>query len=265
MDRNSIGKSDSNLSPLQGLVGDEITIRKGRPEDAENFSQLFLMTGEEFLPALFGPGVKKMMSSLFKYPNNYFSFENSFFLILDNQIAGMALVFDNQQTNSLFVKTFYLLSRYLEWDIFSQLSPLLGSDNIITQTQANDLYLSNIAVHPDFRGQGLGTQLLNVVSSIAKSRGCKRIVLNVETEKKGAIRLYQKFGYRIAGKSDFPIGNQIFHFYKMILDLEVKSTPKTLPKPEHKITKSEDSKIVDHGDSIDIGKVKGIPKNPKYK
>ncbi|MCD4784916.1 MAG: GNAT family N-acetyltransferase [Candidatus Eremiobacteraeota bacterium] len=264
---NSIDKSGSNLSPLQELVGDEITIRKGRPEDAENFSQLFLMTGEEFLPALFGPKVKKLMSSLFKYPNNYFSFENSSFLILDNQIAGMALVFDYQQKNSwfVFVRTFFLFIRYLGWDIFSQLSPLLRSDNIIAKIQANDLYLSNIAVSPDFRGQGLGTKLLNVVSSIAKSRGCKRIVLDVETEKKGAIRLYQKFGYRITKKSDFPIGNHIFHFYHMILDLEVKSTPKTLPKPEHKIIKSEDSKIVDHGDSVDTGKVKGIPKNPKYK
>ena len=243
MERNSIGKSDSNLSRLQELVGDEITIRKGRPEDTENFSQLFMMTGEEFLPALYGPRVKKVMSGLFKCTNNYFSFENSFFLILDNQIAGMALVFDNQQKYSLFVKTFFLLIRYLGWDIFSQLPPLARSDKIVAQIQANDLYLSNIAVYPDFRGQGLGTQLLNVVSSIAKSRGCKRIVLDVETKKKGAIGLYQKFGFRIAKKSDFPIGDQVFHFCQMILDLDVKSTPETLPETEHKIVESDDSEI----------------------
>jgi len=47
--------------------------------------------------------------------------------------------------------------------------PLLG---------APELYISDLLIHPDFRGQGLGSKLLAQAEDFANTQGCKRIMLN---------------------------------------------------------------------------------------
>ena len=42
---------------------------------------------------------------------------------------------------------------------------------------ANDGYISELFVHPSFRGQGAGTQLLGRVEELAQQRGCTRLLL----------------------------------------------------------------------------------------
>ena len=48
----SISQAQANQARQIGM--ENITIRKGRPEDAHDFSELALYTGPELLPALFG-------------------------------------------------------------------------------------------------------------------------------------------------------------------------------------------------------------------
>jgi GNAT superfamily N-acetyltransferase len=43
---------------------------------------------------------------------------------------------------------------------------------------APELYISDLLIHPSFRGQGFGSQLLAQAESYARSLGCKRIMLN---------------------------------------------------------------------------------------
>lgn len=57
-----------------------------------------------------------------------------------------------------------------------------------------------IAVHRDFRGQGIGTQLLQAALDWARSRNLRRIKLTVFARNEGAIRLYERFGFEIEGR-----------------------------------------------------------------
>jgi ribosomal-protein-alanine N-acetyltransferase len=59
--------------------------------------------------------------------------------------------------------------------------------------------LANVAVTPDRRGRGLGSQLLRGVLDVAKERGVRQIFLEVRTSNTRAVDLYRRFGFADVG------------------------------------------------------------------
>ena len=57
------------------------------------------------------------------------------------------------------------------------------------------LNLHDLAVHPDFRGQGIGRELLSRVEAFAQSSGCCRVSLEVRSDNAQAQRLYRSQGF----------------------------------------------------------------------
>ncbi len=55
-----------------------------------------------------------------------------------------------------------------------------------------------LAVHPDFRGRGLGARLAQAVLDELRRRGAQTLTLEVQTENLSAQRLYQRLGFRPA-------------------------------------------------------------------
>lgn len=58
-------------------------------------------------------------------------------------------------------------------------------------------YLSNLAVHPDYRQQGLGQQLMQTVETWVKSQGHRQIYLHVLAHNHAALKLYRQLGYQL--------------------------------------------------------------------
>lgn len=59
-----------------------------------------------------------------------------------------------------------------------------------------------LAVHPDFRQQGLGRMMMLVLHTAARLRGASRIRLKVYRDNTGARALYRRLGYRFSRYSD---------------------------------------------------------------
>jgi ribosomal-protein-alanine N-acetyltransferase len=78
-----------------------------------------------------------------------------------------------------------------------------------------------IAVHPDHRGKGAARTLIRTCLDILVQKNIGVVELDVELVSEGAIKLYEKFGFKIANvivfPSDFP-GDEAT-FYIMRLDL----------------------------------------------
>lgn len=59
---------------------------------------------------------------------------------------------------------------------------------------AKELYIYDIAIHPEHQKQGIGTKLIAHLKEEAKSRGVKTIFVKAESEDIGAVAFYRAIG-----------------------------------------------------------------------
>ena len=60
--------------------------------------------------------------------------------------------------------------------------------------------ITNVAVHSDYRGQGIGKALVEALISCAREHHIKKIMLEVRASNESAIGLYRKFGFEFLCK-----------------------------------------------------------------
>lgn len=69
-----------------------------------------------------------------------------------------------------------------------------------TQEIAGECYITNIAVHPEYRRLGIAQALLAAAQRGARERGCDFITLEVRPSNTPAVALYLKNGFAVAGE-----------------------------------------------------------------
>ncbi len=57
-------------------------------------------------------------------------------------------------------------------------------------------YINVLAAFPEFRGQGIGRRLLDLAEERGRAQGAKAASMIVASENEGAMRLYDRIGYR---------------------------------------------------------------------
>jgi len=62
----------------------------------------------------------------------------------------------------------------------------------------DEIHINNIAIRPSYRGQGIGTALLQHVLAEARALGARRATLEVRASNEGARRLYERLGFYVA-------------------------------------------------------------------
>lgn len=69
---------------------------------------------------------------------------------------------------------------------------------IVQETPADHIecWLEDVGVHPERRGDGIGEMLVKQVFAWGASKGTKYFLLEVGFENRGAMKLYEKLGYR---------------------------------------------------------------------
>ena len=60
--------------------------------------------------------------------------------------------------------------------------------------------ITNIAIHPDYRREKIGSQLLSVLESICTEKGMVSITLEVRESNLPAQKLYEKSGFSYCGR-----------------------------------------------------------------
>lgn len=73
---------------------------------------------------------------------------------------------------------------------------ITGSDNWMNQRyfearEMRPLFVEELAVHPDLRGMGVGTFILEQLEHLAKVRGCTHLVLEVAENNDRALKFYK--------------------------------------------------------------------------
>lgn len=65
---------------------------------------------------------------------------------------------------------------------------------------ADELHITNIAVHPSARRRGIGRTLLGQVLGEARGRALRLVILEVRPSNVEARALYEAFGFRVVGR-----------------------------------------------------------------
>jgi len=63
-----------------------------------------------------------------------------------------------------------------------------------------DVQVNNVAVHPDFRGRGVGEALMRHVIDKVRESGATFVTLEVRVSNTPAVTLYKKLGFEILGE-----------------------------------------------------------------
>ena len=63
----------------------------------------------------------------------------------------------------------------------------------------DELHINNLAIRPEYRGQGMGTALLEHAMGTAARLGARRATLEVRRSNDAARRIYERLGFEIAG------------------------------------------------------------------
>ena len=63
----------------------------------------------------------------------------------------------------------------------------------------NEGHITNVAVHPEFRHQGIGDQLVSELLSLCEKENIDLVTLEVRKSNQNAIKLYEKHGFVAEG------------------------------------------------------------------
>lgn len=76
---------------------------------------------------------------------------------------------------------------------------LVGNISIIPTKQRHRAIIANVAVHPDYRRQGIAFRLMNTTLAYLRQHGVSTVMLQVDVSNTGARRLYEQFGFAWIG------------------------------------------------------------------
>lgn len=83
----------------------------------------------------------------------------------------------------------------------------------------DEVQINNVAVHPDFRGKGIGEAALRLVLKEVREKGAVFATLEVRASNAAAVRLYEKLGFKVLGTRKGYYTNPVEDAYVMGLVL----------------------------------------------
>ncbi|MCX8028624.1 MAG: GNAT family N-acetyltransferase [Brevinematales bacterium] len=185
-------------------------------------SELIIISSQELFEVLFENDMRNVIRNLFLARGNLYSYENTWVAIEREQIVGVMILFPQKD---FFVKGLRMGLKILSCmgpRIFPKIPLLFKSSSLLLPIPKESIYLSNISVLLEYRGRGLGREMLKYVSSYAKLLRCNKVVLDVGVENGVALRLYESEGFKIVAQTkSVKINTHTFCFYRMEKEIEI--------------------------------------------
>ena len=134
--------------------------------------------------------------------DNNLGHENIYVVTQNELVIGVLLYFSGNHHKLGELK--FLFNNLNIIDAFRFLLIDLKDTLILSHLEKCDFYLAGVAVDEKFRGQGVGSLILNKGIDMARQKGCKRVVLDVALDNPGAKRLYERTGFKVFDKRSYP-------------------------------------------------------------
>jgi ribosomal protein S18 acetylase RimI-like enzyme len=193
-------------SPRSGVI------RPAVPSDASEAVPLILNAIGSIAFVLTGTTDRKetgfILDQFFRQKGNRVSYENA--LVLEDSsaqrsrnVVGVALVYDGSIAR--------ILDEPLEKAAIRKSG--LCDYRIPTEAEPSEFYLDTVSVDPNRQGRGFGRDLIEASCEHARKLGHNRIGLLVDIGNSGAMRLYERLEFRVAGRRQIA-GDEYFHMIR---------------------------------------------------
>lgn len=137
-----------------------------------------------------------------------FSFDNHFSLYSDDNMVGIGSVFDGKMAKMFTLHDGMNILRFYKYSCISVILNGLQVEKIIKLPKANEIALAHIAISPEHRGKGLGTELMNQLMNVTKAKEKQKFVLDVSEENPRAQALYDRLGFKVTDNMESILQNK---------------------------------------------------------
>jgi ribosomal protein S18 acetylase RimI-like enzyme len=143
-----------------------------------------------------------ILEKLVRVGKNNLGHENIYVVTQNGVVIGVLLYFKGDHHKFRELK--FLFNNLNFIDAFRFFLIDLKDSLILSHLKKCDFYVAGVAVDEEFRGQGVGSVILDKGINMARQRGCERVVLDVSLDNMGAKRLYERIGFKVFNKRSYP-------------------------------------------------------------
>lgn len=206
-----------------------IEFRRCTPEDVKQAVPLIYSAGPLAFDIAFSDTHNKQseefLTSAYTKPGNEFSFEQHLAITRNNELVGLGGVKTAKQTAKFTVKAAFAIFKF--YSFFSACRTIIRGlkiETIIKPPKKRIAMIHNLAIVPNYRGEGLGSQLIEQLELQMLQQGYNTAALDVDGNNLKAKALYQKLGYEVKqeraglvqGRFTKPIKMQSFYMEKKL-------------------------------------------------
>jgi ribosomal protein S18 acetylase RimI-like enzyme len=196
----------------------EVKFRPAEKGDCRTIASLYRISSDGLVDYIWtklaepGEDLLDFGQRRYERENTPFSYQNCTLATVNDAIAGMVVAFP----------------MFVDPNAEPEEDPILAPYSELEED--NSYYICGVALFPEYRHQGMGTQLMKLAETQAISKEFSKLSLIVFEQNAGAKRLYERLGYReVARKPIFP--HPLIHYTGDAL-LMVKSLNLPLHKEE---------------------------------
>jgi ribosomal protein S18 acetylase RimI-like enzyme len=194
-----------------------IVIRAANPTFKEGLAcgRYLDEAAEGFFHFMLGGRFAHIIAKAYSQPDHSYSYQNISFVEYDKRIVGMALGFTAEQyrrfsDEPLKEAAGYCALRMTAVKILC--APML---RIIETIAYGDFYLLAMAIDKEFRGEGIGSALMDSIEERARASGSTRLSLDVSAKNAVARRLYERRGMTVESQWPKHLPILKLRFYRM--------------------------------------------------
>ncbi|MBG0786349.1 MAG: GNAT family N-acetyltransferase [Anaerolineaceae bacterium] len=179
---------------------DELSFRPATEADAKVASALIYATFPQVATFTIGLGsedrAKAILERVFIIPGHRLSYEEMTLAVVQGRVVGGLMAYSAKRLPKLDRVTDRLILK--QYKFRGKLAVIIRTWPLVFMKDAKrrDYVIGNLAVRPQYRGRGLGQQLLKHAEIQAKEAGLRRLALRVAIENKPAKKLYDDFGFK---------------------------------------------------------------------
>ncbi|HEC35680.1 MAG TPA: N-acetyltransferase, partial [Anaerolineae bacterium] len=143
----------------------------------------------------------RVLRRLFPIPNHLYSHTYAFVADADGEVVGLFLGFDKKEWEAAQRAMgreigFGWFKVVRPWHLVRMILAIIDLARTFEPLSDENYTIQMLAVLPEVRRRGIATQLMGFAAEQARSKGLKRLVLDVLIENEGARRFYEHMGFR---------------------------------------------------------------------